>query len=81
VVGRAPHGVTVSVRSGVRKRARDARVVQLPVGAIDRLRTEVGKLFVFEGRLVDCDSFMRTIFVGDGQVVWARPDSHAGDRS
>jgi hypothetical protein len=56
-------------------------VVQLPVGAIDRLRTEVGKLFVFEGRLVDCDSFMRTIFVGDGQVVWARPDSHAGDRS
>lgn len=50
-------------------------IVQLPAEAMDRLRTEVGTLFVFEGRLVDCDSFMRSIFVGDGRVVWARADS------
>jgi len=50
-------------------------IVQLPAGAIQQLRTAVGKLFVFEGRLVEFDSFMRSIYVGDGRVVWSRPDS------
>jgi hypothetical protein len=54
-------------------------IVQLPADAIRQLRSEVGKLFVFEGRLVDCDSFMRSIYVGDGRIVWSRPEP-AADR-
>ncbi|MBE0592889.1 MAG: hypothetical protein IH616_10880 [Gemmatimonadales bacterium] len=53
-------------------------IVQLPADAIRQLRSEVGNLFVFEGRLVDCDSFMRSIYVGDGRVVWSRPEPAAG---
>ena len=56
-------------------------VVQLPADAIRDLRTEVGKLFVFEGRLADCDSFMRSIYVRDGRVLWSRPDSPAAEPS
>lgn len=56
-------------------------IVQLPADAIQQLRAAVGKLFVFEGRLVEFDSFMRSIYVGEGRVVWARPDSPGADPS
>ncbi len=50
--------------------ASDVRaVLQLPDGEERGLRTSVGSAFDFEGRLIDYDRFMQTLFIADGRIV------------
>ena len=43
-------------------------VVQLPVEMEDRLRSIADKQVAFEGSLIQCDVFMKTLFFSDGQI-------------
>ena len=52
--------------------AKDVRcVVQLDESAADTLRAQLGKPVTFEGTLVGCDAFMRTVFLADGGLEGA----------
>lgn len=42
--------------------------VQLPAGSTEALRKRVGSTLGFEGRLAKVDSFLRNLYVADGQV-------------
>jgi hypothetical protein len=60
------------VETGLGRRPVQA-VVQLPVEAVEGMRTGVGSSYAFEGTLHSCDGFMRTIYVTGGRIVSHTP--------
>jgi len=60
------------VETGLGRRPVQA-VVQLPVEAVEGMRTGVGSSWAFEGTLHSCDGFMRTIYVTGGRIVSHTP--------
>ena len=44
-------------------------ILQLPDGEEIGLRTRVGRTLEFEGRLIEYDQFMQTLFIADGRIL------------
>jgi hypothetical protein len=48
--------------------------VQLGSEALSDLRSKTGKPVAFEGKLLACEGFMNSIFVGEGRILWTGSD-------
>ena len=59
---------THELAEGVYGATKVQAVVQLPLDDLDDLRARVGEEVSFEGTLTSCDSFMRNLFLKDGQL-------------
>lgn len=73
VFGRVPGTkavVMVNAAAGQTGRQNVKASVRLPVEALAELRPRVGKSVAFEGKLLECDGFMNSIFVADGRILW-----------
>jgi hypothetical protein len=65
VFGNAP-----GTRAVIEVQGRIKAFVQLESEALNKLRSKTGKPVVFEGKLLACDGFMNSIFVGEGRILW-----------
>lgn len=57
------------IPSGFHKGSKVQAIVQVPPESASELRDRIGSPVEIEGRLVQCDGFMRTLFVADGKVT------------